>query len=392
MGAYLSEPKRDKESEEASGDTWRLGASSMQGWRVNMEDAHLVHEAFGGKEDTFLIGVFDGHGGPEVAKFVAKHLGNTILESESYKSGKVEDALKASFLQMDDYLFRPYYRKQLKNWKKKSASAQNIFQQIVQLASNNEDVDVVQALTRAEAEEQEAAAKDGEKKAKSSDKESITGNSAAASSTNSPGSKSTEEEESDISKDLKDLDPDDEVQAGCTAVVAWRQGSQLLIANAGDSRAVLCRNGKAVALSTDHKPELPGETSRIKKAFGYIENGRVNGNLNLSRAIGDLTYKKNTDITPEEQVITADPEITSWTLQDDDDFLILGCDGIWEIKTNQEIVDYVKERLHECKGEGARPLSWICEQFMDSILSEDIARTEGMGCDNMTMIIIELRK
>jgi protein phosphatase 1G len=62
----------------------------------------------------------------------------------------------------------------------------------------------------------------------------------------------------------------------------------LYVANAGDSRSVLSDNGKAVELSFDHKPDNEEEMERIENAGGQIINGRINGGLNLSRAIGDL--------------------------------------------------------------------------------------------------------
>jgi hypothetical protein len=66
-------------------------------------------------------------------------------------------------------------------------------------------------------------------------------------------------------------DPDDGlVQAGCTAVVAVKHGNELYVANAGDSRGVLCRGGQAVALSEDHKPAQEGERSRIIAAGGFL--------------------------------------------------------------------------------------------------------------------------
>lgn len=66
MGAYLSSPKKDKDSEDVEAKGCVIGASSMQGWRTNMEDAHLVKTGFDGDETAFLVGVFDGHGGREV--------------------------------------------------------------------------------------------------------------------------------------------------------------------------------------------------------------------------------------------------------------------------------------------------------------------------------------
>ena len=79
-----------------------------------------------------------------------------------------------------------------------------------------------------------------------------------------------------------------------------------------------CKNLKkqVVALSVDHKPELPAELERIQNAGGYgkvsyiVDNGRINGNLNLSRAMGDLEYKKDPKLSPEKQIISVAPEIS----------------------------------------------------------------------------------
>lgn len=69
--------------------------------------------------------------------------------------------------------------------------------------------------------------------------------------------------------------------------------TEVICANAGDSRTVLARAGRAKEMSEDHKPENPGELSRIQRAGGFVEDGRVNGMLALSRALGDFEYKGN---------------------------------------------------------------------------------------------------
>ena len=69
--------------------------------------------------------------------------------------------------------------------------------------------------------------------------------------------------------------------------------TEVICANAGDSRTVLARAGRAKDMSEDHKPENPGELSRIQRAGGFVEDGRVNGMLALSRALGDFEYKGN---------------------------------------------------------------------------------------------------
>lgn len=99
--------------------------------------------------------------------------------------------------------------------------------------------------------------------------------------------------------------------------------------------------------------------SRIYSAGGWLEMGRVNGNLNLSRALGDLIYKSNTSLPPDRQIVSPVPDVVFADLTEQDEFLvrvsnvssahlihqIIGCDGIWESSTSQEIVDFIRERI-----------------------------------------------
>ena len=75
--------------------------------------------------------------------------------------------------------------------------------------------------------------------------------------------------------------------SGTTAILAIIHGRHLTVANVGDSRCVLCRNGIAIDMSIDHKPDDTKELQRIEKAGGKVTcEGRINGGLNLSRALG----------------------------------------------------------------------------------------------------------
>lgn len=82
-------------------------------------------------------------------------------------------------------------------------------------------------------------------------------------------------------------------------------------------------------LSFDHKPENAEELNRITKAGGTVKEGRVNGNLNLSRAFGDFMYKLNEKIAFEEQIIISKPDINVVKREGKDTFILMGCDGIW---------------------------------------------------------------
>ncbi|XP_008810784.1 probable protein phosphatase 2C 11 isoform X2 [Phoenix dactylifera] len=173
--------------------------------------------------------------------------------------------------------------------------------------------------------------------------------------------------------------------SGSTACVAVIRNNQLVIGNAGDSRCVISRKGQAYNLSRDHKPELEAERERIIKAGGFIHAGRVNGSLNLARAIGDMEFKQNKFLPAEKQIVTANPDINIVELCDDDDFIVLACDGIWDCMSSQQLVDFIHEHINteSC-------LSAVCEKVLDRCLAPSTAG--GEGCDNMTMILVQFKK
>ncbi|KAJ5690059.1 hypothetical protein N7462_004451 [Penicillium macrosclerotiorum] len=108
----------------------------------------------------------------------------------------------------------------------------------------------------------------------------------------------------------------------------------LYTANVGDARIVLCRNGKALRLSYDHKGSDENEGKRITNAGGLILNNRVNGVLAVTRALGD-TYLKD--------LVTGHPYTTETVIQPDaDEFIILACDGLWDVCSDQEAVDLIR--------------------------------------------------
>uniref|UniRef100_A0ABK0LW69 protein-serine/threonine phosphatase n=1 Tax=Rattus norvegicus TaxID=10116 RepID=A0ABK0LW69_RAT len=177
--------------------------------------------------------------------------------------------------------------------------------------------------------------------------------------------------------------------SGTTAVVALIRGKQLIVANAGDSRCVVSEAGKALDMSYDHKPEDEVELARIKNAGGKVTmDGRVNGGLNLSRAIGDHFYKRNKNLPPQEQMISALPDIKVLTLTDDHEFMVIACDGIWNVMSSQEVVDFIQSKISQRDENGElRLLSSIVEELLDQCLAPDTSG-DGTGCDNMTCIII----
>lgn len=182
---------------------------------------------------------------------------------------------------------------------------------------------------------------------------------------------------------LSDPKYEEEV-SGCTASVAICTRDKIFVGNAGDSRSVLGIKGRAKPLSFDHKPQNEGEKARICAAGGFVDFGRVNGNLALSRAIGDFEFKKSADLPPEQQIVTAFPDVTVHEISEDDEFLVIACDGIWDCQSSQAVVEFVRRGIA-----AKQELHSICENMMDNCLASN-SETGGVGCDNMTMIVVGL--
>lgn len=180
---------------------------------------------------------------------------------------------------------------------------------------------------------------------------------------------------------LKDEDMKDEL-AGSTAVIALIKNNRIFCGNVGDSRAIASVRGQVEQLSYDHKPGNEAETKRIIAAGGWVEFNRVNGNLALSRALGDFVFKKNDKKNAEEQIVTASPDVEIKDLTPDHEFLLLACDGIWDVLTNEEVVEFIRARV----AQRMEP-EIICEELMMRCLAPD-CQMGGLGCDNMTVVLV----
>ncbi|GKY91269.1 hypothetical protein MPSEU_000099400 [Mayamaea pseudoterrestris] len=440
MGTYLSTPVTDK-SQESDEDldcrpfpiTWAV--VDMQGWRKSMEDAHIARTKVTLQENNDgdpaagvpvaetakVFGIFDGHGGPEVARFCQLYLVSVLtqqagwkqavktmqnptvaVESEvevtlSPKETNMGQALVNTFHALDRMIDDPSRREELLRLRSTKlnagahANVQTVDEQSnatpettndsTQAVTTNADEDTAVSLldTGFDEKDDDSDKSTGHEEASKDDQDlmlddnvevieessaslvvqppsSLTSRAApllvgpAAPETmtemiqrllnlnpsaqsgqvvlqlDDGTSASSESLTSDVKTDstappefcasivrngrsICNL-PDHPVHAGATAVVTVMLGNQLTVANAGDSRAILCRSGEAYALTMDHKPMQDRELTRIRNAGGFVNNfGRVNGNLNLSRSIGDLKYKQVPGLSPAEQMITAEPDI-----------------------------------------------------------------------------------
>ncbi|XP_068634308.1 probable protein phosphatase 2C 6 [Aristolochia californica] len=189
-----------------------------------------------------------------------------------------------------------------------------------------------------------------------------------------------------------ELEPIAPETVGSTAVVGIVCSSHVIVANCGDSRAVLCRGKEPVPLSVDHKPNREDEYTRIEAAGGKVIqwNGyRVFGVLAMSRSIGDRYLKP---------WIIPEPEIMFIPRKKEDECLILASDGLWDVMTNEEVCDVARRRIllwHKKngtnmtssteRGEGMDPAAQAAAECLSKLALQKGSK------DNITVIVVDLK-
>lgn len=163
--------------------------------------------------------------------------------------------------------------------------------------------------------------------------------------------------------------------SGTTALTALIFGRTMVVANAGDCRAVLGKRGRAVELSKDHKPNCLSEKSRIEKLGGVVYDGYLNGQLSVSRALGDW-HMKGSSGAAGKGPLSSEPEVQETVLSEDDEFLILGCDGLWDVMTSQGAVSLARKELMSHNDP---------ERCSRELVREALKRN---SCDNLTVLVV----
>ncbi|CEP61568.1 type 2C protein phosphatase PTC4 LALA0_S03e05776g [Lachancea lanzarotensis] len=319
---------------------------SMQGYRLTQEDAHLVancesvlsvgfynpFEDIEEKLQISIFGVFDGHGGGECSEFVS---------SEEDREEGIRKWIKFAF-ETHEYGARNVTPKSDRKFTRSFHTSEGLISQILKDAFLLQDRELYCHFA----------------------KESC----------------------------------------GTTAIVALLiNGEMLYVANTGDSRCVLSTKGGGVKnFSFDHKPQHIGELVRINDDGGTVSLGRVGGVLALSRAFGDFQFKTSVSyknnafglsggqkyVAPaQESQVTAEPDVLPHRISyDRDEFLILACDGIWDLYSNKNLTQFIK--YHLALGQ---KLDDIVTKLLDHGINSADSNT-GVGFDNMTIIIVVLNR
>ncbi len=172
-------------------------------------------------------------------------------------------------------------------------------------------------------------------------------------------------------------------ESGSTATTALILGNRIYSANVGDSRTILSRGGKLVMASYDHTPQREDEEARIKHAGGFIAGSRVMGELAVSRSFGDMQFKRQVhskNCTWDVKLVTCTPEFQAVPLTPDDDFIVLACDGLFDVFSNQEVLDAVREQMDK---HGSTELA--CAEITKQAIEQRGTR------DNVSMLLVLLK-
>ena len=373
MGELLDTPIKEMEGDEDNkdgkkfighNDVLKYGVRSIQGRRKKMEDTYLCQldiECPRNPDDidvnlndepikAHIFGVFDGHGGIEIAQYVKDNFVNVLINTDEFKKEKYEDALKKAFETIDQTL---------------KDNTEETRQQLIKI----QEIERKKELLNKKPIENDLSDK----------------------------------EQNDLEVFKSILNPrkldncNISMFTGTTACVCLIIENTIYIANAGDSRCVIIKKEKNYKIdmqTKDHRLVDPDEKRRIEVDDGFVDNSnsRLNGVLSLSRSIGDLEYKKREWHKPEDQIITCKPDIYKKKISEVA-YILLGTDGVWEFfKNDKEIMDYNAKIFNE-KDEGESTLAESIQTLFEELLDiEDIKTNTKIGLDNMTMIAIKIKQ
>jgi serine/threonine protein phosphatase PrpC len=432
MGNLLGAPVTTKETHTGAMDCGKFGVSSMQGWRISMEDMHIAETHLyayehnvGGKpvkhplDGHALFAVFDGHGGSFAAIYAGKNFCRILSRQPKFiEYAQFVKEKDAKLQSMDDNDKKVQYVDYGISLLKEGLT--NAFLELdMEIACASQGHVLPDADEPYHPDDHGGAAAGGGGGGEDGENNLPQGTVVAPSPAPPP--------------------PQVEVgDSGTTVCVVLITPELIVCANAGDSRSVLGREGQqAVPLSFDHKPDDESEAERIRAAGGYVAMGRVEGDLAVSRGLGDYRFKNiasvmstpstgvaaaamngmrplvtANDVTmkPSEQKVSPVPDIVVVSRDNEQErFIVVACDGIFDVMTNRDLVEVTDKMFREGEGDlglvceevgrsigrcvlvlkiDFRFLTHLCPCFLSPSQLCDIALARGSK-DNMTVVTIQ---
>ena len=361
MGEELDVPIKKYNPKDEKTSFLKYGLNSVQGWKKSMED--FIVDFTGENKEKFLnvFGIFDGHGGSEVPKYLQAHFVEFLKKSQNFQNGKFKDALNETFFKIDESF--------------KSEEAQK------ELLKYSEELKP------------------------SKEQEIKTINNLCA-----PGEKLNEDELEQIMTFNEVFDPRNIENAniaeftGSTGIILFLGDKNIYVANAGNSRCLIIgKDGKIIKATKDHTMNDPEEKKRVELARSFNEEEEKKKEeeqghteyLDSTRGFGDWEFKGNEWIDQKDQEVSVEPDILEAPINDVQ-YLIMGSHGMFEGSNDNENDDTVNKNvcnffMENIKNNPDKAYSEIIKEYFEQIIPE---KNEGnnniKGLDNMSCIVINL--
>lgn len=394
MGSFLDKPKTEKTNESGQGNDLSYGVGAMQGWRIEMEDAHthLVGLPLAGFENWSFFAVFDGHAGGTVSRYSSKELIYSILNAdpELFNELALIYGSSVSTTTNDE------------NDKNNLTNNSNLTETDTSNLKNSNTLSDNKSINTESSQNDSSTTPTPTTNTTTTPVDSLSISSTTSFNSANPittHSKSnatkpivnyTENLEHRLKKAFRQgfLNLDEKIRnlpefergedkSGSTAVACLISPTHIYLINCGDSRSLISSENNVALCTYDHKPINPAERERIHNAGGSVMIQRVNGSLAVSRALGDFEYKCVEGRGACEQLVSPEPEIYVKDRDyEKDEFVVLACDGIWDVMSNEDLKEFIHSRLKV-----TNDLVKISNEVLDMCLSKG-------SRDNMSIVIV----
>ena len=362
MGEELDVPIKTYSPKDNENNYLKYGLNQVQGWKKSMED-YAIDFTDPDKENFLnVFGIFDGHGGREVPKYLQEHFMDYLKKNTNFQNGKFKDALRDTFFEVDKSFTTEEAQKELTKYSEELKP------------SKEQEIKDINNLC-------------------------------------GQGEKLNQEELEQIMAFNEVFDPRNIENAniaeftGATGIILFLGDKNIYIANAGNSRClVLDKEGKLVNSTKDHTMNVPEEKKRDELARSFNEEeekkkGEEQGHaeyLDSTRGFGDWEFKGNEWIDQKDQEVSVEPDILEVPM-DNAQYLIMGSHGMFESGTNDnENDDIVNTQIssffyNEITKNKDKPYSKIIEEYFVKLIPDKNDGNNTKGLDNMSCIVVNLK-
>ena len=358
MGEELDKPIKEYNPKNNENMYLKYGLNQVQGWKKTMEDYTL--DCLESSEEQLLniFGIFDGHGGKEVPRYLSSHFYEFLKKNENFKNGKYKEALRETFFEVDKSFTTEEVQKELTKYSEELKP------------SKEQEINNINNLC-------------------------------------GPGEKLNQDELEQIMAFNEVFDPRNIENAniaeftGATGIIIFICDKNIYIANAGNSRClVIDKDGAIINKTKDHTMNDPDEKKRVELARSFneeeekkkAENDVQTEFLDSTRGFGDWEFKGNEWIDQKDQEISVEPDIIEVPLKDAQ-YLIMGSHGMFEDNDNGGDVnsDVSKFFVDEIKNNSGKPYSDMIKEYFEKIIAKEKSEDKIVkGLDNMSCIVISL--